>query len=76
VDVGYTSGPGFLAPYRSTWYHLNECASQGNNPSTVRELFNLRLATARNVIERTFGLLKMRRAILRTSPYFVLENQV
>ncbi|XP_035817609.1 protein ANTAGONIST OF LIKE HETEROCHROMATIN PROTEIN 1-like isoform X1 [Zea mays] len=76
VDDGYTNGPGFLAPYRSTRYHLNEWAIQGNNPSTARELFNLRHATARNVIERTFGLLKMRWAILRTSSYFDLENQI
>jgi len=76
VDAGYTNGPGFLAPYRSTRYHLNEWAIQGNNPSTARELFNLRHATARNVIERTFGLLKMRWAILRNSSYFDLENQV
>jgi hypothetical protein len=34
VDVGYTNGLEFLAPYRSTRYHLNEWASQGNNPST------------------------------------------
>jgi hypothetical protein len=76
VDAGYTNGPGFRAPYRSTRYHLNEWAIQGNNPSTARELFNLRHATARNVIERTFVLLKMRWAILRTSSYFDLENQV
>jgi hypothetical protein len=76
VDAGYTNGPGFLAPYRSTRYHLNEWAIQGNNPSTTGELFNLCHATTRNVIERTFGIFKMRWAILRTSSYFDLENQV
>jgi hypothetical protein len=76
VTAGYTNGPKFLAPYRSTQYHLNEWAIQGNNPSTARQLFNLCYATTRNVIERTFGLLKMIWAILRTSSYFDLENQV
>jgi len=76
VDVGYTNGPGFLAPYRSTRYHLNEWAAQGNNPSNAKELFNLRHSTARNVIERTFGLLKMRWAILRKNSYFDLQNQI
>jgi hypothetical protein len=57
VDAGYTNGPGFFAPYRSTRYHFNEWASQGNNPSIERELFNLRHAIAQNVIERTFALL-------------------
>ncbi|KAL6883505.1 hypothetical protein ACP4OV_010919 [Aristida adscensionis] len=75
VDAGYTNGPGFLAPYRSTRYHLNEWAAQGNNPSTAKELYNLRHASARNVIERTFGLLKMRWAILRTNSYFDFKNQ-
>ena len=74
VDAGYTNGPGFLAPYRSTRYHLNEWAAQGNNPSNAKELFNLRHSTARNVIERTFGLLKMRWAILRKNSYFDLQN--
>jgi hypothetical protein len=76
VDAGYTNDPGFLAPYRSTRYHLNEWSTQGNNPSTERELFNLRHATARNVIERTFVLLKMRWAILRIKSFFDLKNQL
>ena len=56
MDAGYTNGPGFLAPYRGTRYHLNEWT--GNNPETYKELFNLRHSVARNVIERAFGLLK------------------
>jgi hypothetical protein len=75
VDAGYTNGPEFLAPYQSTRYHLNEWSTQGNNPSTKRELFNLRHATARNVIERTFALLKMRWAILRTKSFFNLKTR-
>jgi hypothetical protein len=71
VDAGCTNGPAFVDPYRSTCYHLKEWASQGNNPSNTKELFNLRHAKARNLIERiTFGLLKMRWAILRSNSYF------
>ncbi|XP_027907604.1 putative nuclease HARBI1 [Vigna unguiculata] len=44
VDAGYTNGPGFLAPYRGTRYHLNEWI--GNTPQTYKELFNLRHASA------------------------------
>ena len=58
MDAGYTNGPGFLAPYQGTRYHLNEWT--GNNPETYKELFNLRHSVARNVIERAFGLLKKR----------------
>ncbi|XP_022678893.1 uncharacterized protein LOC101775412 [Setaria italica] len=75
VDARYTNESGFLAPYRSTRYHLNEWAAQGHNPSTTKELFNLHHSTARNVIERTFGLLKIRWAILRSNSYFDLQNQ-
>jgi len=76
VDAGYTNGPGFLAPYRSTRYHLKEWSTQGNNPTTYKELFNLRHARERNVIERTFGLLKKRWAILRQPSFFDIKVQV
>ena len=57
VDAGYTNGPGFLAPYHSTYYHLNEWLRCDNSPRTYKELFNLHHSSVRNVIERTFGLL-------------------
>jgi dephospho-CoA kinase len=74
VDAGYTNGPGFLAPYRGTRYHLNEWT--GNNPETYKELFNLRHSVARNVIERAFGLLKKRWSILRTPSFFNIKTQI
>ncbi|KAK8940466.1 hypothetical protein KSP39_PZI010716 [Platanthera zijinensis] len=76
VDAGYTNGPGYLAPYRSTRYHLQEWATQGNNPTTYKELFNIRHSKKRNVIERTFGLLKKRWAILRQASFFNIKQQV
>ncbi|KHN15618.1 Putative nuclease HARBI1, partial [Glycine soja] len=56
VDAGYTNGPRFLTPYRGTRYHLNGWI--GNTPQSYKELFNLRHASARNAIERLFGILK------------------
>ncbi|XP_047331046.1 uncharacterized protein LOC124934557 [Impatiens glandulifera] len=50
---------GFLAPYRSTRYHLNEWSSH-----------------ARNSVERTFGLLKKRWAVLRQPLFFGTNTQV
>ncbi|KAL0332875.1 UNVERIFIED_CONTAM: hypothetical protein Scaly_2189000 [Sesamum calycinum] len=74
VDAGYTNGPGFLAPYRATRYHLNEW--KGNTPTNFKELFNLRHSSARNAIERTFGLLKKRWAILRTASFYNVKTQI
>ncbi|KAK6161558.1 hypothetical protein DH2020_004939 [Rehmannia glutinosa] len=65
---------GFLAPYRGTRYHLNEW--KGNTPTNFKELYNLRHSSARNAIERTFGLLKKRWAILRTASFYGLKTQI
>lgn len=74
VDAGYTNGPGFLAPYRGTRYHLKEW--NGNTPQNYKELFNLRHSRARNVIERSFGVLKKRWSILRTPSFFDIKTQI
>ncbi|KAH1203536.1 Protein ALP1-like [Glycine max] len=74
VDAGYTNGPGFLAPYRGTRHHLNEWI--GITPQNYKELFNLRHASARNVIERSFGVLKKRWSILRTLSFFDIKTQI
>ncbi|CAA0820202.1 Unknown protein [Striga hermonthica] len=74
-DGGYTNGPGFLAPYRGVRYHLDEFGEGNRLPRNHRELFNLRHARARNVIERAFGVLKMRWAVLRSKTYFDIRTQ-
>ncbi|XP_074315293.1 uncharacterized protein LOC141651481 [Silene latifolia] len=74
VDLRYTNGPGFLAPYKRTRYHLN--LWRGNTPTNYKELFNLRHSSARNTIERAFGILKKRWAILRKSSFFDKKTQV
>lgn len=73
-DAGFPLVPGFLVPYRGTRYHLKEQA--GNSPETAKELFNLRHSSLRNIIERTFGLLKKRFAYLRTTPFYSVDTQV
>ena len=45
-------------------------------PQTAKELFNLRHSELRNVVERTFGVLKRRFAILRGAPEYPLDIQV
>jgi len=72
VDVGYKNCDGFLAPYRGQRYHLKEWS----NPPTKEELFNMRHSSARNVIERTFGLLKLRWGIIRNGSYYPIDTQI
>ena len=72
VDVGYTNGKGFLAPYKGQRYHLNDWRA-GHQPTTPKELFNMRHSSARNVIERCFGILKARWGILRDNSYYPID---
>lgn len=46
----------------------------GNPPSTPREFFNMKHSSARNVIERAFGALKGRWAILRGKSYYPVRT--
>ena len=56
-------------------YHLSEFQG-GNLPTNPKELFNHRHSSLRNVIERTFGVLKARFPILTTAPPYPIETQV
>ncbi|XP_021732162.1 protein ANTAGONIST OF LIKE HETEROCHROMATIN PROTEIN 1-like [Chenopodium quinoa] len=73
VDAGYTNCEGFLAPYRGHRYHLKEWGDRV--PASAEEYFNMKHSKARNVIERTFGLLKGRWAILRSPSFFSTRTQ-
>ncbi|XP_012851102.1 PREDICTED: putative nuclease HARBI1 [Erythranthe guttata] len=75
VDNGYTNGEGFLAPYRGCRYHLDAYANGPTAPRNFREFFNMKHAKARNIIERAFGLLKSRWAILRSPAYYPIKVQ-
>ncbi len=46
-----------------------------SRPANPKELFNLRHASARNVIERTFGVFKVRYNILNAGPAYPFEVQ-
>ncbi|XP_009359457.1 protein ALP1-like [Pyrus x bretschneideri] len=74
VDGGYTNGPGYLAPYRGVRYHLSEWRNR-RLPINHEEYFNMKHAQARNIIERCFGLLKMRWSILRGPSFFPIKTQ-
>jgi hypothetical protein len=46
-----------------------------NRPANSEELFNLRHASARNIVERIFGILKNRFGILRSNPNLDVDTQ-
>ncbi|XP_073042049.1 uncharacterized protein [Primulina eburnea] len=56
-------------------YHLQEFTGQGRHPEDAKELFNLRHASLRNVIERIFGIFKSRFKIFKTAPPFPYTTQ-
>lgn len=65
ADAGYAASGGILlTPFKKVRYHLKEWGIAGQKPKNKEELFNLRHASARNVVERTFGVFKARFAIL------------
>ena len=74
-DAGYSNSETILTPYRGVRYHLKEQYKSKQKPQNAKELFNLRHASLRNVIERIFGVLKRKYKILRGSEYSV-DTQV
>ncbi|RWR90744.1 putative nuclease HARBI1 [Cinnamomum micranthum f. kanehirae] len=74
VDGGYANTRGFVASYRGIRYHLKEWSTT-QAPQTPQELFNLRHSKARNVVERTFAVLKQRFPILKTTLRYPLNTQ-
>ncbi|KAF7826506.1 protein ALP1-like [Senna tora] len=73
VDAGYTNDEGFLAPYRGQRYHLNDWRDS-RRPVTLQECFNMRHSSTRNVIERCYGMLKMRWEILRSPSFYPVKK--
>lgn len=74
-DNGYANAEGFLTPYRRTRYHIDDWARSSIGPQNYKEYFNSKHCRARNVIERAFGLLKRRWAVLRSPTFYSLKVQ-
>lgn len=64
VDAGLRNTRGFLAQFIRMRYHLQDYRGSEREPKNGKELFNYRLASLRNIIERTFGAWKSRFKIL------------
>ena len=74
VDSGYPNRTGYLAPYKGTKYHLPEFQN-GPMPKGIKETFNYAHSSLRNVIERSFGVLKMKWRILKYLPSYPMPKQ-
>jgi len=75
ANARYPNSPLTMTPYRGVRYHLEEQARPRLKSQNKEELFNLRHASLRNVIERQFDVLKRRFKIIRTAPKFSLSIQ-
>jgi hypothetical protein len=77
VDSGYPNQTGYLASYKGSTYHLPEfhlrrqCA-----PQRKYEKFNFLHSSLRNVIERSFEVLKQKWHILKLMPSFSPKRQM
>jgi hypothetical protein len=74
-DAGFPNCDLIMTPFAAVRYHLSEWDRGGRGPETPEELFNLRHAKLRNVIERVFGVKKRRFKILTASPEYTYDIQ-
>ncbi|CAK5281870.1 unnamed protein product [Mycena citricolor] len=58
ADAGFPNCDILMTPYCGVRYHLKEWRTGNQRPRNPQELFNLRHARLRNVIERSFGVIK------------------
>ncbi|KAK3222458.1 hypothetical protein Dsin_009483 [Dipteronia sinensis] len=74
VDAAYTHTRGFMAPYRSARYWLNDFRSCGH-ANTKEEVFNQCHSRLRNIIERVFGVLKACFLILKRMSSYTFDTK-
>ncbi|KAG8382955.1 hypothetical protein BUALT_Bualt05G0133800 [Buddleja alternifolia] len=74
-DNGYANEDGFLTPFKGIRYHLKDWGERSLTPQHHHEYFNMYHSKARNVIERTIGLLKTRWAVLQSQTFYSITTQ-
>src|SRR5271163_1591619 len=75
-DAGYGNSEYVMSPYRGVRYHLKEQRQADLRPNTAKELFNLRHASLRNVIERIFGVVKRKFKVLGSMAEYSIDTQI
>jgi hypothetical protein len=74
VDMGYPNSFGYLAPYKGQRYHVPDWR-RGAAPSGEQETFNYFHSSIRNVVERAFGVWKMKWRILLKMLSYPMSKQ-
>ncbi|KAI3472510.1 hypothetical protein Pfo_031042 [Paulownia fortunei] len=72
-DNGYTNVDGFLSPYRSVRYHLDDWGEGNSRLRNKEKFFNMMHSKARNVIKRAFGLLKRCWTIMKSDSHYSIK---
>ncbi|CCT64144.1 uncharacterized protein FFUJ_04665 [Fusarium fujikuroi IMI 58289] len=67
-DAGFGACTGLLVPYIGIRYHLNDWKVSLEGPQNKEELYNLRHSRLRIIVELTFGRVKRKFRIMRSSP--------
>ena len=69
VDAAYALESGYMGPFRNIRYHLDDFRGVPIETMSRQEKFNSTHSRLRNVVERSFGVLKNRWQILDGVPY-------
>ncbi len=77
ADAAFGGHQGIVVPFSNVRYHLEDWRNSDNPPQNSKELYNLRHARLRVVIEMVFGRLKRRWKIVRASaPEYSINTQI
>ena len=68
ADAGFGVRTGIVIPFPYVRYHLQDWRDTQNPPETEKELYNLRHAGIRVVVEQAFGIVKRKWKIIRNAP--------
>ncbi|XP_075092353.1 uncharacterized protein LOC142172594 [Nicotiana tabacum] len=74
LDAEYGLRKGFISPYHGVRYHLQEYSDRP--PQNEKELFNIRHASLRSVVERAFAILKRWFRVIDNEPFWDFKTQV
>ncbi|CCT65963.1 uncharacterized protein FFUJ_02954 [Fusarium fujikuroi IMI 58289] len=77
ANAGFGSRRGILIPFTRVRYHLQDWGDAAKRPVNEIELYNLRHAQLRTIVEQAFGRCKRKWKIIRNSaPEYSFSNQI